>query len=56
MLWYLGADNRGVGIEWFLLGVGLRDVVAPVGGVHGERALAVDVGVDLDVADSPLLQ
>jgi uncharacterized membrane protein len=26
MLWYLGADNRGVGIEWFFLGVVLRDL------------------------------
>jgi uncharacterized membrane protein len=30
MLWYLGADNRGVGIEWFFLGVGLRDVAVLV--------------------------
>jgi uncharacterized membrane protein len=26
MLYYLGADNRGVDVEWFYLAVGLRDV------------------------------
>ena len=25
MLYYLGADNRGVDVEWFYLAVGLRD-------------------------------
>ena len=30
MLWYLGADNRGVEIEWFFLAVGLRDVAVVV--------------------------
>ena len=26
MLWYLGTDNRGVEVEWFFLGVVVRDV------------------------------
>jgi hypothetical protein len=26
MLYYLGADHRGVDVEWFYLAVGLRDV------------------------------
>ena len=32
LLWYLGTDNQGVGVEWFLLAVVLRDaaVVVPV--------------------------
>jgi uncharacterized membrane protein len=30
LLWYLGADNRGVEIEWFFLGVALRDVAVLV--------------------------
>jgi uncharacterized membrane protein len=30
MLWYLGTDNRGVDIEWFFLGVGLRDAAVLV--------------------------
>jgi uncharacterized membrane protein len=30
LLWYLGTDNRGVGVEWFLLGVALRDVAVLV--------------------------
>ena len=30
LLWYLGADNRGVGIEWFLLGVIVRDLAVLV--------------------------
>ncbi|UOY00586.1 glycosyltransferase family 87 protein [Blastococcus sp. PRF04-17] len=30
LLWYLGADNRGVEIEWFFLGVGLRDIAVVV--------------------------
>jgi uncharacterized membrane protein len=25
MLYYLGSANRGIGVEWFFLGVGLRD-------------------------------
>jgi uncharacterized membrane protein len=30
LLWYLGADNRGVEIEWFFLGVAMRDVAVVV--------------------------
>jgi uncharacterized membrane protein len=30
MLWYLGTDNRGVDIEWFLFAVTLRDVAVVV--------------------------
>ena len=30
MLWYLGTDNRGVGIEWFFFAVTLRDVAVVV--------------------------
>ena len=30
MLWYLGVDNRGVKVEWFFLGVALRDVAVLV--------------------------
>ena len=30
MLWYLGTDNRGVEVEWFFLGVALRDVAVVV--------------------------
>jgi uncharacterized membrane protein len=30
MLYYLGADKRGVGVEWFYLAVGLRDVALVV--------------------------
>jgi uncharacterized membrane protein len=30
LLWYLGVDNRGVDIEWFFLGVVLRDVAVVV--------------------------
>jgi uncharacterized membrane protein len=30
MLWYLGTDNRGVGIEWFFSAVALRDVAVVV--------------------------
>jgi uncharacterized membrane protein len=30
MLWYLGADNRGVDVEWFFLGVVVRDVAVLV--------------------------
>jgi uncharacterized membrane protein len=30
MLHYLGADNRGIDVEWFFLGVGLRDVAVLV--------------------------
>jgi uncharacterized membrane protein len=30
LLWYLGADNRGVGVEWFFLGVVLRDLAVLV--------------------------
>jgi uncharacterized membrane protein len=30
LLWYLGADNRGVRIDWFFLGVGLRDIAVVV--------------------------
>src|SRR3712207_4029501 len=30
MLYYLGADNRGVDVEWFYLAVGLRDVALVV--------------------------
>jgi uncharacterized membrane protein len=30
MLYYLGADNRGVDVEWFYLAVGLRDVAVVV--------------------------
>ncbi|MFQ1004145.1 glycosyltransferase family 87 protein [Modestobacter sp. SSW1-42] len=30
MLYYLGTDNRGIGVEWFYLSVGVRDVVVLV--------------------------
>ena len=30
MLYYLGAENRGVRVEWFYLAVGLRDVAVVV--------------------------
>jgi uncharacterized membrane protein len=30
LLWYLGTDNKGVGIEWFLVAVGVRDVAVVV--------------------------
>ena len=30
LLWYLGADNRGVRIEWFFLAVGVRDIAVLV--------------------------
>jgi uncharacterized membrane protein len=30
MLYYLGADHRGIGVQWFFLGVGLRDVAVVV--------------------------
>jgi hypothetical protein len=30
MLYYLGLDNRGIGVQWFFLGVGLRDVAVVV--------------------------
>jgi uncharacterized membrane protein len=30
MLYYLGSDNRGVGVEWFYLAVGIRDVALVV--------------------------
>lgn len=30
MLWYLGTDNRGVDVEWFFLGVFVRDVAVVV--------------------------
>ena len=30
MLHYLGAENRGIGVEWFFLGVGLRDAAVLV--------------------------
>jgi uncharacterized membrane protein len=30
MLWYLGTDNRGVGVEWFFFAVTLRDVAVVV--------------------------
>jgi uncharacterized membrane protein len=30
MLHYLGTDNRGIGVEWFFLGVGLRDLAVVV--------------------------
>jgi uncharacterized membrane protein len=30
MLYYLGTDKRGIGVEWFYLSVGLRDVVVVV--------------------------
>jgi uncharacterized membrane protein len=30
MLWYLGTDNRGVEVEWFFLGVLVRDVAVLV--------------------------
>jgi uncharacterized membrane protein len=30
LLWYLGTDNRGVEIEWFFLGVVVRDVAVVV--------------------------
>jgi len=30
MLYYLGADNRGVGVQWFYFAVGLRDIALVV--------------------------
>jgi uncharacterized membrane protein len=30
LLWYLGTDNRGLGVEWFFLGVALRDIAVVV--------------------------
>lgn len=30
MLWYLGTDNRGVQVEWFFLGVTVRDIAVLV--------------------------
>ncbi|GAB4081162.1 DUF2029 domain-containing protein [Modestobacter muralis] len=30
MLYYLGTDNRGIGVEWFYLSVGVRDVAVLV--------------------------
>jgi uncharacterized membrane protein len=30
MLWYLGTDNRGVKVEWFFLGVTIRDIAVLV--------------------------
>ena len=30
LLWYLGPDNRGVDVEWFFLGVVLRDIAVVV--------------------------
>jgi uncharacterized membrane protein len=30
MLWYLGTDNRGVKVEWFFLGVTVRDIAVLV--------------------------
>jgi uncharacterized membrane protein len=30
LLWYLGTDNHGVDLEWFLLAVGIRDVAVLV--------------------------
>jgi hypothetical protein len=30
LLWYLGTDNRGVKVEWFFLGVTLRDIAVVV--------------------------
>jgi uncharacterized membrane protein len=30
LLWYLGTDNRGVGVEWFFLAVTLRDVAVVI--------------------------
>ena len=30
MLYYLGSANRGIGVEWFFLGVGLRDLAVLV--------------------------
>jgi uncharacterized membrane protein len=30
MLWYLGTDNRGVKVEWFFLGVTVRDIAVVV--------------------------
>jgi uncharacterized membrane protein len=30
LLWYLGTDNRGVKVEWFFLGVTIRDVAVIV--------------------------
>ncbi|MGY2083479.1 glycosyltransferase family 87 protein [Blastococcus sp. SYSU DS0539] len=30
MLWYLGAENRGIDVEWFFLAVALRDVAVVV--------------------------
>jgi uncharacterized membrane protein len=36
LLWYLGTDNRGVEVEWFFLGVAVRDIA-----VVGLMALVV---------------
>ncbi|SDY22804.1 Uncharacterized membrane protein [Modestobacter sp. DSM 44400] len=30
LLWYLGTDNKGIGVEWFLFAVGVRDVAVVV--------------------------
>jgi uncharacterized membrane protein len=30
LLWYLGTDNRGLKVEWFFLGVTLRDIAVVV--------------------------
>ncbi|GAA3177616.1 glycosyltransferase 87 family protein [Blastococcus jejuensis] len=30
LLWYLGTDNRGIKVEWFFLGVTLRDIAVLV--------------------------
>jgi hypothetical protein len=30
LLWYLGTDHRGVKVEWFFLGVTIRDVAVLV--------------------------
>jgi uncharacterized membrane protein len=30
LLWYLGVDNHGVGVQWFFLAVGVRDVAVVV--------------------------
>jgi uncharacterized membrane protein len=30
LLWYLGTDNKGIGVEWFFFAVGLRDVAVVV--------------------------
>jgi uncharacterized membrane protein len=43
LLWYLGPDNQGIGVEWFLLAVVLRDVA-----VMGLMALVVRNVLDPD--------